>query len=514
MPDIHFVHGGPVKFDSPVYIVRKKDELALRSIRSKEFVSIIGPRQVGKTSLLQRIQAVVETNYDYASTLIDLSTINDPNFEFSEWAFHFCNLLINQLQPFINGELNIDYPKASVEFREYWKMLFRALNKSSLLILLDEANSVPLQVNDPFYSTIRSIYTDRNSYRPDPDLSKINFAFAGVFEPEKLVKNRQNSPFNVSQIIRLTDFSRQEIKLFANQLEKHIDRDIPGEVLDRIYFWTNGHPYLTQTYFAVLQTKLVEQDTNELSSALVDNLIPEIMELGSDNVDHTIKITLDNDEKKELIIDLLRGKIHGFSRANRLVAQLELDGVIKEDNNNKCIIRNAIYELALKRAIGLEDELILKNGMYLSRDQIFISYSHSDDSKYLDKLRTHLKPMERNHKISIWDDRSIKPGKEWKNEIQEAIDNAKVAILMVSANFIASDFIANSELPPILDAAADKDGITIIWLPVSSCAYEDTAIEKYQAVIDPQKPLDMMTEAELNQALLKVYRSIREALNL
>jgi len=121
---------------------------------------------------------------------------------------------------------------------------------------------------------------------------------------------------------------------------------------------------------------------------------------------------------------------------------------------------------------------------------------------------------ERNFKISIWDDSAIKPGEKWRDEIQEAIENAKVAILMVSANFIASDFIANSELPPILDAEVDNDGITIIWIPISSCAVEDTAIESYQAAINPQKPLDMMNEAELNQALLKVYRSVRKALNL
>ena len=510
MVEIPFVRGGPVKFDSSVYIVREKEESVLRAIQHKEFVSIVGPRQVGKTSLLQKIQAIVESNYDYASALIDLSAINDPNLEFKEWAYHFCKLLNRQLLPFVSNEIEIDFPKASVEFREYWTSIVSLLNRSSLLILLDEANSVPSKVNDPFFSTIRSIFTDRNLYRPDPQLARINFAFAGVFEPDDLVKNRQNSPFNVSQIFRLSDFSKDEVGLFAIRLSEEIGEKIHKEILDRIYYWTDGQPYLSQSLYAILQTQILEHGITSINPEQVDKLIPELIDQTSDNVNHTIKLILSSNEKEKKVIEILGGKRFGFTRANRLLAQLELDGIIKEGNDHIYVIRNAIYELALKKALNMSDEVSPTISAKSSRETLFISYSHLDDPKYLDKLKTHLAPLARNHKIVVWDDSKILPGEKWREEIQEGINNAKVAILMVSPNFIASEFIANSELPPILDAAElGKNGITIFWIPVSSCAYEDTAIAKYQAAINPQKPLDMMSEAELNQALVTVYRGIR-----
>jgi len=145
----------------------------------------------------------------------------------------------------------------------------------------------------------------------------------------------------------------------------------------------------------------------------------------------------------------------------------------------------------------------------MEREQVFISYSHKD-KVWLDKLQTMLKPMIRNQTISVWDDTKIQAGVKWKAEIEQALARASVAVLMVSPDFLASDFIADHELPPLLDAAL-KEGVKIIWIPISYCLYDETEIGEYQAVHNPNQPLDALSPADLNQALVKISKIIKTA---
>ncbi|MEE8586005.1 MAG: TIR domain-containing protein, partial [Acidobacteriota bacterium] len=142
----------------------------------------------------------------------------------------------------------------------------------------------------------------------------------------------------------------------------------------------------------------------------------------------------------------------------------------------------------------------------MKKPTVFISYSHKDKD-WLDILRTHLKPFVRNEKIIPWHDTQIRTGAKWLEEIRKALQAADAAILLVSPNFLASDFIAENELPPLLKAAR-SGGLTIYWIAVTASAYKETEIAEYQCANDPAQPLDSLTPAQQSQLLVEVCRKI------
>jgi formylglycine-generating enzyme required for sulfatase activity len=85
-----------------------------------------------------------------------------------------------------------------------------------------------------------------------------------------------------------------------------------------------------------------------------------------------------------------------------------------------------------------------------------------------------------------------------------------VAILLVSPDFLASKFICENELPPLLEANK-TEGLTILWILVRDSRYQRTAIAAYQAAHDPAKPLSSMSRAKQDSALVEIVDVIEAA---
>ena len=141
---------------------------------------------------------------------------------------------------------------------------------------------------------------------------------------------------------------------------------------------------------------------------------------------------------------------------------------------------------------------------------IFISYAHSD-KKWLERLEKHLKVLAKHiGPIEYWDDTKLKGGDKWKIEIENAIKKANVAILLISTDFLSSDFISTDELPPLL-RKAEEEGTRILPLIVSPCAFTMSEISDFQAVNNPEKTLaDMASdEAAVERTYLELIKQIQ-----
>jgi internalin A len=143
------------------------------------------------------------------------------------------------------------------------------------------------------------------------------------------------------------------------------------------------------------------------------------------------------------------------------------------------------------------------------RSSAFISYSHKDE-KWLGRLNVMLTPFTRNG-MTVWSDQKIKPGTLWDDEIRKALAVAKIAVLLVSPDFLASKFIHENELPPLLEEA-EGGGVTILWVPIHFSNYKQTRIKDYQAAWEPSQPLASLSKSKLNKALVTISETIAEAM--
>lgn len=137
------------------------------------------------------------------------------------------------------------------------------------------------------------------------------------------------------------------------------------------------------------------------------------------------------------------------------------------------------------------------------RNSVFVSYSHLDE-EFLSDLKRHFKPF--SSQIDFWDDSKISPGQKWKEEIENAISKCKVAILLVSTDFLGSEFVATNELPPLLQAA-EENGATILSVILKPCLFEEfDTLNQYQTMNKPSKPIINMDYSEKEDLYVNLVR--------
>lgn len=141
--------------------------------------------------------------------------------------------------------------------------------------------------------------------------------------------------------------------------------------------------------------------------------------------------------------------------------------------------------------------------------KLFISYSHKDE-KLREELETHLKLLQRQNVIDTWHDRKIGIGHDWENAINENLESTNIILLLISADFLASDYCFDVEIKRAMQRHQDKSAVVI---PISLCHCDTAGVEfmKLQGLPKNFKPvIEWKHQSEAFTDIAKGIRAVAE----
>ncbi|MFK7773226.1 MAG: toll/interleukin-1 receptor domain-containing protein [Saprospiraceae bacterium] len=211
-------------------------------------------------------------------------------------------------------------------------------------------------------------------------------------------------------------------------------------------------------------------------------------------------------EFKAIFLDHIENLINEKSELNKNLID-QKDAANLKDKYFEKLLFYLNQELNTLPALARQN---FSNSSNQVRDKVFVSCSPMD-KEYLDEIRKHFKPFD--GRINFWDKDKILPGQDWKDEIQTAISQTKVIILLLSADFLASDFIISDELPSLLKAS-ENDGAVILSVILKPCLYEVVEeLNHYQTMNRANIPVLKMDEIEREELYVNLVRQTKRILN-
>jgi hypothetical protein len=142
---------------------------------------------------------------------------------------------------------------------------------------------------------------------------------------------------------------------------------------------------------------------------------------------------------------------------------------------------------------------------------VFVSYSHANP-EWRDKLLVLLKPFVRQGQLQVWADPYLRTGEVWRRNIDEALARTCVGVVLLTPDLLASDFIADVELPHLLRAARAGD-VTLVVVPIEahvagSTRFADGDLEDFQWPWTPEKPIAELEAPRRHRALATAVQAI------
>ena len=337
--------GGTLHQDAPSYLERQADRDLLESLLRGDFCYVLTSRQMGKSSLMVRTAKRLKDKKCSVVTL-DLTALGQ-NVGTEQWY----GGLLAKMSWELDMEDSLESFWSQHERLSHVQRLFLAIREVVLTkiqervcIFIDELDMVRSLsfATDEFFAAIRETYNNRSE---DPRLKRLSFCLLGVATPSELIEDDRMTPFNIGRRVELEDFTRVELTPLMYGLGRA--RDTASELMDRIYYWTNGHPYLTQKL-----CKFVLEDESVQTAIGVDELCAKRF-LSSESREQDDNLLFVREMlvrgNKDLVQLLnvyeriLKSERVEASESSAFVSALRLSGVTRVMNGS-LVVRNRIYE--------------------------------------------------------------------------------------------------------------------------------------------------------------------------
>ncbi len=239
-----FVAGGTLGPDSKSYVERSADRELYEGLLAGEYCYVLTSRQMGKSSLMARTARRLREQH-IRVVVLDLTAVG-RNLTPEQWYDGLVVSMGRQLR--LEDELDkfwLDHTRLSPvqRFTSAIREMVLENRQEPLVIFIDEIDAVrslPFST-DEFFAAIRECYNRRSE---EAQFRQLTFCLLGVAIPSDLIRDVRTTPFNVGKLIELTDFKADEAAPLAHGL--NAEEPLASELLSRILYWTNGHPYLTQ----------------------------------------------------------------------------------------------------------------------------------------------------------------------------------------------------------------------------------------------------------------------------
>lgn len=334
-----FVAGGNLAPDARCYVRRQADDALLAALLSREFSYVLDTRQVGKSSLMVRAAAQLRRE-GVRVAILDLTGVGQ-NVSPEQWY----SGLLAQLGAAIGLEDTLEDFSESRPQLGPAQRFFAALREVALpasprpLTLfvdeIDAVRSLPFPT-DEFFAGVRACYNRRAD---DPELLRLTFCLLGSATPDSLVRDARVTPFNIGQRIVPTDFTLLEARPLAEGFG-----DGGMHAIERILYWTDGHPYLTQRLCQAV-AEVGRWDNASVDRAVARLFFHESAREEETNLSFVQRRVLEGGEDVTALLELYR-------RARRrevkeepgspLGAILKLSGIVRSVRS-QLRVRNRIY---------------------------------------------------------------------------------------------------------------------------------------------------------------------------